>query len=270
MSHAEPVPPEGAPDRYVKLALFWAVLGAAAVPAMVPYALAALPALPQRLRLPLPAFILVQTAQAGAVLFGLSWVGLRLGRAVGLGSPFARALVYRRPFPAVSGRGVALALGVGALGGLAFIALSFAFAPFMPELKRPAEGGIALWKRLLAAFYGGITEELLLRLFVMTVLVWLLWKAGPGRGQPPAAWAFWATAVLAAVLFGAGHLPAAAQVWPLTPAVVLRTILLNAIPGVPFGLLYWRWGLEHAMRAHFCADLVLQSGGWALQAMGLA
>lgn len=207
MSKAEPAKPAAAPDRHVKLALFWAVLGAAAVPSVLPYALAALPTLPQRVRLPLPAFILVQTAQAVPMLFGLSWVGLRLGHAVGLGSPFARALVYRRPPPAVSGRGVALALLVGALGGLAAIALSFAFAPFMPEPQRQAAGGIALWKRLLAAFYGGITEELLLRLFVMTVLVWLLSKAGPGRGRPPAAWAFWAAAVLAAVLFGAGHLP---------------------------------------------------------------
>jgi membrane protease YdiL (CAAX protease family) len=268
MSHAEPVAPEGPPDRHVKLALFWAVLGAAAVPAVVPYALAAFPAAAQRLRLPLPVFLLVQVGQTGLVLFGLSWVGLRLGRAVGLDSPFARALVYRRPLPPVSGRGVALALLVGALGGLAVIALSFAFAPFMPELRRPIEGGIALWKRLLVAFYGGITEELLLRLFVMTVLVWALWKAGPGRGRPPAPWVFWAAALLAAVLFGAAHLPAAAQVWPLTPAVILRTILLNALLGVPFGLLYWRRGLEHAMLAHFCADLVLQGGGWLLQAMG--
>jgi membrane protease YdiL (CAAX protease family) len=34
-------------------------------------------------------------------------------------------------------------------------------------------------------------------------------------------------------------------------------VLLNAVAGIPFGFLYWRKGLEHAMAAHFCADVVL-------------
>ena len=62
---------------------------------------------------------------------------------------------------------------------------------------------------------------------------------------------------LAAVLFGLGHLPATAALLPLTPAVVARAVVLNGIAGVVFGWLYWRRGLEAAMVAHFCADLVL-------------
>ena len=61
----------------------------------------------------------------------------------------------------------------------------------------------------------------------------------------------------AALLFGAGHLPAAAQVWPLDAIVVARVLLLNALAGVVFGWLYWKRGLEVAMLAHFSADLVL-------------
>lgn len=33
--------------------------------------------------------------------------------------------------------------------------------------------------------------------------------------------------------------------------------MLNMLAGIVFGALYWKLGLEHAMVAHFCADLVL-------------
>ena len=62
---------------------------------------------------------------------------------------------------------------------------------------------------------------------------------------------------LAAGLFGLGHLPATAALLPLTPAVIARALILNGIPGVVFGWLFWRRGLEAAMVAHFAADLVL-------------
>ena len=60
-----------------------------------------------------------------------------------------------------------------------------------------------------------------------------------------------------ALAFGAGHLPMAAKLAPLTAGVVARVVAYNAFAGFVFGWLYWKRGLEHAMLAHFCADLVL-------------
>jgi len=37
----------------------------------------------------------------------------------------------------------------------------------------------------------------------------------------------------------------------------VRAIVLNGLVGVIAGWLYWRRGLESAMVAHFCADLVV-------------
>jgi hypothetical protein len=34
-------------------------------------------------------------------------------------------------------------------------------------------------------------------------------------------------------------------------------VLLNALVGLLTGTLFWKYGLEHAMLAHLCADLVL-------------
>ena len=51
--------------------------------------------------MPLPPVVVAQTAQTGILLLGGSWAGLRLGKPIGLDSPFARALVYRRALPAL-------------------------------------------------------------------------------------------------------------------------------------------------------------------------
>ena len=63
--------------------------------------------------------------------------------------------------------------------------------------------------------------------------------------------------MLAAILFGAGHLPATALIWPLTGAVLARAFVLNGLVGVAAGWLYWRKGILLAMAAHFSADIVL-------------
>ena len=116
---------------------------------------------------------------------------------------------------------------------------------------------IPLWKRLLAGlFYGGITEEIVMRWCLMSVIAWLLsrylWR-NPASDGP-----FRAAILLVALLFGLGHLPATAAITPLTGAVVARALLLNGIVAVACGYLFWRRGLECAMVAHAAAHLPLQ------------
>jgi hypothetical protein len=147
----------------------------------------------------------------------------------------------------------------------AIVVLSLAMTPFMPEARPKPTGRIEVWKRLLAAFQGGITEELLRRLFLLSAVAWLIWQFAFQAPIPPPAAHFWIATIVAAILFGVALLPAAAAVWPLTFAGVLRAILLNMLPGVPLGLIFWRCGLENAMPAHFCASIVLQLSGGVLQ-----
>jgi len=115
----------------------------------------------------------------------------------------------------------------------------------------------AAWKGFLASFYGGINEEILLRLIVMSFLAWLgKFISKTSEGKPTKA-VFWTANILAAILFGLGHLPATAMLIPLTPLVVTRAIVLNGFVGVACGWLYQTRGLESAMIAHFSADIVL-------------
>ena len=98
--------------------------------------------------------------------------------------------------------------------------------------------------------YGGITEELLLRWGFMSFLVWLGWLILRRFSSRPPAGVVWVAIAISAILFGIGHLPALAAMVPLTTIIVLRTVLLNAIGGVIFGWLYWRYSLEAAVVAH--------------------
>jgi len=182
-------------------------------------------------------------------------VGLAAARAVGLRAPISQALAERTDLRAAIRQidaGRAVILGVAA--SIAVIALDLTV--FREAVAGFTQTGIAPPPRIvgfLASFEGGITEELLLRLFVMSAVVWLLtriWRRGP-----PAV--FWVANLVAAVLFGLGHLPATAALVPLTPIVVTRAIVLNGLAGVVAGWLYWRRGLESAMVAHFAADIVL-------------
>lgn len=112
-----------------------------------------------------------------------------------------------------------------------------------------------IWKRLLACVYGAIDEELLLRLFLLGLVLWItrkIMRTDERSGQV----VFWIANLLVALIFGAAHLPAAASIMPLTPIVMFAVVGLNAGAGAVFGYLTWTRGLEAAMIAHFCADLI--------------
>jgi membrane protease YdiL (CAAX protease family) len=130
---------------------------------------------------------------------------------------------------------------------------------FAPQLGAAGRDTAALqppaWQGLLASFYGGIAEELLMRLGLMTLLVWV--GARLTRTTVPGPAVVWMAIIVTALLFGAGHLPTTAALLSLTPLVIARALLLNGIGGIVFGWLYWKRGLLAAMLAHFSADIVL-------------
>ncbi len=246
-----------ATSKHGRLAVFWAVLGALGTLAGFPYLLALNSSSTVSPPLPLPILAIASAIQSGVLLFILSWIGLRLGHSLKLDSPFARAFVYRLKPPTLSKRAMNFAIISGILGGFVIWGLAFAFQPFMPQTVQSTTLNIALWKRVLACFYGGIVEELLLRLFLMTLIAWVFWKMGLKEGKHPSRVGFWLAIAFAALLFGIAHLPTAASLWSLTTIVITRTLVLNSLIGIAFGFLYWQWGLEYAMLSHFCADVVL-------------
>lgn len=143
---------------------------------------------------------------------------------------------------------ISIAIVLGFAASLFIVLLDMYFSKKMPkvEVNFPSRK-----QSLLASFYGGISEEVLTRLFVMTLIVYLASLLGLEDA------AYWIGIVFAAVLFGVLHLPAAIQLFGKSGIVIFRTILLNAVPGIIFGVLYWYYGIEIAMIAHFTGDIGL-------------
>ncbi|HEY5981948.1 MAG TPA: CPBP family glutamic-type intramembrane protease [Anaerolineales bacterium] len=252
--------------KLFSLLLAGAVLGLIAI---VPYSLAlqgdaAVAAAAAQANMPLWLLITIQLATQ-VITFGVAtWVGLSFASSVGLGSPILQRMLagervwleLRKILPISILLGVVLAL---LLIGLEVLVFQPALIAELGENALAGASAVkpAAWKGFLASFYGGINEEILLRLCVMSFLAWLgRFVSRTADGKPTMA-VLWIANILAAVLFGLGHLPATAALVPLTPLVVARAIVLNGIIGIGFGYLYFKHGLESAMISHFSADIVL-------------
>ena len=234
--------------EHLRIAAVLALAGTIAVLLLMPYLLAAMPALAAQVRPQLPLFVFAQTVQSGLLFLLLAWAGLRLGAPHGLDAPLLRHTLCGTPAPTQTQWRVALLLGAS-VAGLCILLLRL-----MPQ---PLPASPAWWQGLLASFYGGIGEEVICRLFLVSALLWLV--ARLTRSAAPSRALYIVAIVLAAVLFGIGHLPALAALGTasLTFANIVYVVGLNALCGCAFGWLFWRYGLEHAMVAHFSADLVL-------------
>ena len=217
------------------------------------------------LPIPLPALLALQVVQS-AILFAIMiFAGMLFASRVGLGIPILDSLTRGEPVADKVRSILSLSIMLGVIASLLIIGLEvFIFQPAM--IKELGDRAAALnlqnaqpaaWKGFLASFYGGIAEEIQLRLFLMSFFAWLgRFISKTADGKPTNA-VFWISNILAAVLFGLGHLPATSLLVPLTPLVITRAVLLNGLIGIVFGWLYWKRGLEAAMISHFSADIVL-------------
>ncbi len=98
--------------------------------------------------------------------------------------------------------------------------------------------------------YGAVIEEVMLRLFWMSLIAFILHKLFGRKHNKPTVAILVVANVIAAVLFAAGHLPATAELLGLTPMIIFRCFLLNGCFGLLFGWLYRKYGLRYAMIAH--------------------
>ena len=207
----------------------------------------------------LPPWLLLKVAsviQPALLTTAAAAVGVWLAGKVGLRAPAAEAFAERRAiWPALRPQ-IVPGVVAGILSGIAIVALWLIAKPFLPEvfLARAVE-----FNNLLPAatrfLYGGLTEEILLRWGVMTLLVFVLWKVF--RGEPRGAY-FVASIFISALLFGMGHLPIAFVLGGgLTMPMVIYVVAANSLFGIVAGFLYWRIGLEAAMIAHIFVHVVL-------------
>ena len=209
-------------------------------------------------QLPLPLIVLIGAVQNILMLALIILAGLALSRKINLGAPVIEGWTSgERVWPRLRPMLVpSIAAGAG-VGIILTIAL-FLLQSRLPNLPFTIVARAALWKRFLLCFYGGIYEELLVRLFLFSLFAWLFTLIRrKDRGLLPGAIVLWTANFLSAILFGLGHLPSASLLMPITPLVVTAALTLNGVAGLTFGYLFWKRGLEAAIIAHFTADFVI-------------
>ncbi len=149
------------------------------------------------------------------------------------------------------------ALGTALLTGLLLCTDMFCFRNHIPQVgamyqEKPS---FAYW--MASVLYGGVIEEVMLRLFLMSLIVFAAWKVFFRREANPPTGVVIAANIIAALLFAACHLPSTIQMFgEITPMILARCFLLNGAAGAAFGYLYRRYGIQYSMLAHAGAHIV--------------
>jgi membrane protease YdiL (CAAX protease family) len=150
---------------------------------------------------------------------------------------------------------------VGVIGGVILVIVDLLITRYSDfgGFPHPAFPG-----SILASLTAGIGEEILFRLFMLSLwavlLSWLLGKLFDKKNSRP--WALWAANIIAALAFAAGHLSSAMYFFGVsTPVelpvqVILMIFALNGFVGILAGWLFITEGLIAAAGVHFWADIV--------------
>ena len=184
---------------------------------------------------------LVTAIQAAGYGIVLGIIGIWLGKKIGLWKDETN----------FEKKTLLITLAIAVIGGFALILPDLLFFGKYNEVimdsyaARPSVAYI-----IGSILYGGVIEEVMLRLFWMTLVAFVLWKLFAKQEEKPTTAILVIANVVAALLFAAGHLPATALMIGTSPLVIARCFLLNGGFGLLFGALYRRYGLRYAMLAH--------------------
>ena len=152
---------------------------------------------------------------------------------------------------------IMVTIGMTLFTGLVLCTDLFYFKNHIPQVAALYQQNPSFAYWMASVLYGGVIEEVLLRLFMMSLIACIAWKIIFRREANPPTGVLIAANIIAALLFAAGHLPSTMQMWgEITPMILLRCFLLNGAGGLVFGYLYRRYGIQYSMMAHAGAHVV--------------
>lgn len=240
--------------------LFVAVLGSMAI---LPYSLRLLKESKKKkpLKLSFGMLFLLSILQSSIIFAIVTGIGLLIAHQIGLGAPLLEAIhIGGVSQTVISNINISLILGM--VGGLFLFLLDFLFLPHFPEKLLTTALKTTQWENFTASFYGGINEELFMRLFGFSLIAWLLARIWHTSAGLPTTNIFWIANIIMAVIFALGHLPTLKNLLgTITHFMFFRTVILNTPIGLLCGWIFWHYGIEAAIITHFVADIVYHVGG---------
>ena len=249
-----------------KISLFLAVLGFIGGVLILPYQLEVFqttaPTLYDEILETLPMSISLVSIMVGLQLFIatclLSFIGIRLARKTGLSFTVLET-IFSKGNIVINKKAAYLAIIGGFFLGFIIVGSDRFYLqneiPILAE-NTPAFSFLGL---MAGVFYGGVFEEVLMRLFLMSLVIWLSMKILRRTKEQIPSKVYWFAIILTSVAFAAGHLPATGMMYgEVTITLLIRGLLLNGIGGFIFGWLYWKKGIEYSILSHMFAHTSMQ------------
>ena len=182
--------------------------------------------------------ILITTLQSLAYAVILGFLGRLIAKKIGLWREFtvtAKPLMY-----------TVIASVVG--GALFILADVLVFASFIPPVLDSYMIKPTLNYIIATITYGGVVEEVMLRLFLMSLIALIISKLS--KDKIPTDTHFVIANVISAILFASSHLPATVQSIGISPIIIIRCFVMNGAFGILFGRMYRKYGIGYAMLTH--------------------
>lgn len=189
-------------------------------------------------------FYLVTTLQSGVYALVASFLGYLMATRLNL----MRIISFERE------KLIKVSIQVFLLGIIFFLDAPV-FGHFIPEVAQEYQKGISLSYFVASLIYGGIIEEVLLRLFFMTLIAFIISlfqkkKVVSNR-------VLLVANLVAAFVFALGHIPTTISLFGhLNFLIIFRCFLLNGLFGFVFGTYYIKYGIQYAMLGHMGVHLV--------------
>ncbi len=237
-------------------------------PLVLPYffGLQAIAPHPQPDSTPLVQMVLFALLRNLVILAPAAGLGLLVARRIGLGAPYLESRLDGAPRPAEPLSSIvrpalfwAVVTALVAFGIDAVFRYGLGVTFPAPEIH--ARIAVPWWRSGLASFWAPFAEEILDRLFLLSLVAWVGTLTMRPFGVPKGggrAIALGVATVVTALFFGWYHIgneQLFAAVLP--PLVALRTVLIILPVGLAFGWLYIRRGLEAAILSHFVIDVIV-------------
>lgn len=204
-------------------------------------------------QMPKETYILISGIQTGVLYTGImGFLGYILADKVNL----LKKLTFTK-------RSVLITLFMSMIASLLLILEYFTFAKVIPEVAAVyTKNNYSLLHLAASVIYGGVVEEIMMRLFFMSLTTFILWKlfARSKEKENIPVWVFVVANIVSSLLFAAGHIPTTIVTFGgLNALILIRCFLLNGVPGILFGWLYQKLGLQYAIIAHALAHVISQS-----------
>ncbi len=192
-------------------------------------------------------FVLVTTIQY-SVLYGviLAIIGIFISKKVNLWKKFK-----------IDKKAIIVTLIITVIGALLlFPGDKLIFGSFNSWVNEQYTVSPTISKIIAGLLVGGIIEEVMIRLFLMSLFVLILKRAFYKDKKEIPDKIYVIANIITALLFAAGHIPSTMSMTTLTPLLIFRCFLLNGGVGLTFGYLYRKYGIGYAMISHGLCHLI--------------